>query len=87
MKESAFTTKSIVDMFSAQLNKSQSQDERALSTPSFAIFPPKHKVKETKLESQTRTVHDSEGRERERNLIAFCGCMPDGRRDDPRLFK
>ena len=53
MEKSASTTRSIVDMFSAQLNKNQSQDERTSSAPSLPIFPPKHKVKETKLESQT----------------------------------
>ena len=58
MEKSASTTRSIVDMFSAQLNKNQSQDERTSSAPSFPIFPPKCEVKETKLESQTRAVHD-----------------------------
>ena len=42
-----------MDMFSAQLNKNQSQDKCASSAPSLAIFPTKHEVKETKLESQT----------------------------------
>ena len=34
----ATTTRSIIDMFSAQLGKNQSQDERALSAPSTPIF-------------------------------------------------
>ena len=42
MEKSASTTRSIVDMFSAQFKKNQSQDERILSTSSLAIFPPKN---------------------------------------------
>ena len=52
MEKSASTTRSIVDMFSPQLNKNQSQDERVLSTSSPAIFPPKNtgkKVRETRF--------------------------------------
>ena len=48
MEKSASTTGSIVDKFSAQLNKNQSQDKCASSAPSLAIFPPKHEVKETR---------------------------------------
>lgn len=61
MEKSASTTRSIIDMFSAQFKKNQSQDERVLSTSSPTIFPPKNtgeKVRETRFELQTRAVHD-----------------------------
>ena len=61
MEKLASTTRSIVDRFSAHLNKNQSQDERALSAFSPPIFSPKStekEVKETQLESQTRAVYD-----------------------------
>ncbi len=61
MEKSLCTTRSIVDMFSVQLNKNQSRDERVLSTSLPAIFPPKNtekEVRKTRFESQTRVVHD-----------------------------
>ena len=56
LAKSASTTKSIIDMFSAQFNKNQSLDKRVLSASLPAIFLPKNtekKVKETRFESQT----------------------------------
>lgn len=50
-----------MDMFSTQLKKSQSSDKSPLSTPTPAVFPlkiSKDKVRERRLESQTRAVHD-----------------------------
>ncbi len=61
MEKSASTTRSIVDMFSVQFNKTQSQDELVLSTSLPAIFSPKNtgkEVRETLFEFQTRVVHD-----------------------------
>ena len=61
MEKSASTTRSIVEMFSTQSNKNQSQDKLAISTPSSTMVSPKksgEKVGETPLESQTRAVHD-----------------------------
>ncbi len=61
METSASTTRSIVDIFSAQLNKNQSRDERVLSTSLPAIFSPKNtenEVRGTRFESQTQAVHD-----------------------------
>ena len=61
LEKSASTTRSIVDMFSAQSNKSRSPDKGLLPTPSSVVFPPKcskREVKETRLESQTRAAHD-----------------------------
>ena len=42
IEKSVSTTKSIVDIFSAQFNKNQSQDERVLSSSLPAIFSPKN---------------------------------------------
>ena len=61
MEKSASTTKSIVDVFSAQFNKNQSRDECVVSTSPPAIFLPKNtekEVEETRFESQTRAVYD-----------------------------
>ena len=61
IEKSASITRSIVGMFSAQLNKNQSRDERVLSTSLPTIFSPKNKrkeVRETRFESQTQAVHD-----------------------------
>ena len=57
----ASTTRSIVDMFSAQLNKNQSRGERALSASLPTISSPKStgkEVRETRFESQTPAVHN-----------------------------
>ena len=61
MEKSASTTRSIVDIFSAQLNKNQSRDECILSASLPTISSPKStgkEVRETRFESQTRAVHD-----------------------------
>ena len=61
LEKSASTTRSIVDMFSAQIKKNQPQDVHVSSTSSPAILPPKNtekKIRETRFESQTRAVHD-----------------------------
>ena len=48
MKKSASTTRLIVDIFSAQFNKNQSQDELVLSASLPAIFLPKNRGKEVR---------------------------------------
>ncbi len=51
----------MVDMFLAKLNKNQSQKKSALSASLLTIFSPNNtrkEVKETKLKSQTRDVHN-----------------------------
>ena len=61
LEKSASTTRSIVDMFSAQSNKNQSLDKGPLSTSPPAPPPSKsskRKVKETRLESQTQAAQD-----------------------------
>ncbi len=64
IKKSTSTTKSIIDMFSAQFNKNKSPNERVLSSSLPAIFSPKNiekKVRKTRFESQTRAIHDLSG--------------------------
>ena len=61
MEKSASTTRSIVDIFSAQLNKNQSRDECILSASLPTISSPKStgkEVRETRFGSQTRAIHD-----------------------------
>ena len=45
MEKSASTTRSIIDIFSAQIKKNQFQDERVLSTSLPALFLPKNMKK------------------------------------------
>ena len=56
LEKSASTTRSIDDMFSAQIKKNQPQDVHVSSISSLAIFPSKNiekKLRETQFESQT----------------------------------
>lgn len=63
LEKLAFTTRSIVDMFSVQSNKNKSLDKNPLSTPLPAppLSKSSKKVKDTRLESQTRAAQDIGG--------------------------
>lgn len=61
LEKSASAIRSIVNIFSTQLNKNQSSDKGPLPTLPPAVSPPKiskEKVRETRFKSQTRAVHD-----------------------------
>lgn len=61
MEKSASIIRSIVDIFSTQFKKNQSQDKRILFTSLLTIFQAKNtgeKVRKTRLELQTQAIHD-----------------------------